>query len=156
MIKLLPALWLSLAFISGCGSASLASTARPLAKSQAKAQVKPAAVQQLKVTEVGGHLAEHPEAVFIDVREVDEYTGGHAPGTKLYPLSKLAEWAPKLDKKAHYVVICRSGSRSMKVCNALEGQGFADLTNVQGGMLEWEQVGTLPVVVGPEPGTWPR
>jgi rhodanese-related sulfurtransferase len=34
-------------------------------------------------------------------------------------------------------VICRSGGRSMQVAHFLEGQGFASLGNLSGGILAW-------------------
>lgn len=141
MVKLLSTMIASLLLVTGCSSASFADSKKPAAQAPA---AKAAEVKQLTVKEAPAYLKAHPKAIFIDVRESDEYAEVHAPGTKLYPLSKLAEWAPTLDKQAEYVVICRSGARSARACSALSGQGFDNLTNVQGGMLQWEAEG-LPV-----------
>ncbi|MGM9921537.1 MAG: rhodanese-like domain-containing protein, partial [Bhargavaea sp.] len=36
-----------------------------------------------------------------------------------------------------YFIICRSGNRSSMACNFLGGNGY-NVTNMTGGMLEWE------------------
>jgi rhodanese-related sulfurtransferase len=118
-------------------------------------QARQTEIKQITVAQVGPHLKAQPKAVLIDVRMPDEYTEGHAPGAALRPLPELSQWAAGLDKSAPYVVICRSGSRSMKAATQLVGLGFTNITNVQGGMLAWEQDPSLPVVRGAEPGVWP-
>ncbi|WP_034680167.1 rhodanese-like domain-containing protein [Caldalkalibacillus mannanilyticus] len=78
------------------------------------------------------------ETVLLDVREQDEYNEGHIPGVKFLPMSEFVErYEKELDSSKKYVVICRSGNRSQKVCRFLQDQGFADVTNYAGGMLEW-------------------
>lgn len=141
MVKLLPTVMLSLLFLSGCSTASFAASPKPAMKAPA---AQAADVKQLTVKEVPAYLKAHPKAIFIDVREADEYAEVHAPGTQLYPLSEIAKWAPTLDQHAEYVVICRSGARSGRACANLSGQGFTHVVNVQGGMLQWEAEG-LPV-----------
>lgn len=109
---------------------------------QAKAkQTRQAEIQQITVKDVASTLKAKPNAQFIDVRMAEEYATGHAPGAVLRPLPELTRWAPTLDKKAPVVVICRSGSRSMKAATQLQQLGFTEIINVQGGMLDWEQQG---------------
>ena len=75
----------------------------------------------------------------IDVRQPEEFNGelGHLPGAELVPLSglpnHLASWP--LDDKL--LVVCRSGGRAGVACDFLVSQGFADVTNLEGGMLSW-------------------
>lgn len=83
---------------------------------------------------------------FYDVREPDEYAGGHAPGTVNKPLSAIATWSASESPKARYVLICRSGNRSGQAARYLAERGFQTLTNVEGGMLEWVKHPELPVV----------
>lgn len=138
--------------VAGCMGARPATAVQVQAKG---VQARQTEIKQITVAEVGPHLKAHPKAVLLDVRMPDEYTEGHAPGALLRPLPELAKWAAGLDKSAPYVVICRSGSRSMKAATQLVGLGFTNITNVQGGMLAWEQNPDLPVVRGSEPGVWP-
>lgn len=124
----------------------------PLAsRLRASSQVKaPAPIAQATVAEAA-LLSADPHVVFLDVRMPEEYVVGHAKGAILSPLPDLDRWAAKLDKKAPTLLICRSGSRSMKAAQALVERGFTQITNVQGGTLAWEAAGNLPIVVGPNP-----
>lgn len=73
----------------------------------------------------------------IDVREADEVAAGKIPGAEHIPLGLVEFKYQDLDKTKEYVIICRSGGRSGKACQFLEGQGF-DVTNMSGGMLDWQ------------------
>lgn len=75
-----------------------------------------------------------------DVREDEEWQGGHAEGTLRLPLSEFVarygevmEAAPQ-DGRVH--VICRSGARSAQVAMYLARQGV-DAVNVDGCMQLW-------------------
>ncbi len=76
---------------------------------------------------------------FIDVREPDEVAGGTLPGTVNIPLGTIADRLGELDPAAQTVVLCRSGGRSTQACEILTLSGFADVTNLDGGMLGWEE-----------------
>lgn len=73
----------------------------------------------------------------IDVREVAEVEAGAIPGVTHIPLGLLEFRMHELDKNTPYVMVCRSGGRSGQATAFLEAQGF-DVTNMSGGMLEWE------------------
>lgn len=77
----------------------------------------------------------------IDVREPEEFEEGHISGARNLPLGELPRWAPTLDKTVAYVVVCRSGKRSLRAAEALESMGFRTLYDVEGGMLEWAAAG---------------
>jgi rhodanese-related sulfurtransferase len=89
-------------------------------------------------------VAAHGKITLIDVRQPEEFYGGHAAGAVLQPLPDLATWSAKLDKTAAYQIICHSGNRSAKACAALVAAGFTDVTNIQGGTMAWEAAG-LPM-----------
>lgn len=88
-------------------------------------------------------------ALLLDVRETDEYTQGHAPGSTLIPLGQLAQRLKELApfKNKQVVLICRSGRRSKQATEILEAAGFSAAANIEGGMLAWQQAG-LPVLTG--------
>ncbi|MGM9945207.1 MAG: rhodanese-like domain-containing protein [Lysinibacillus sp.] len=73
----------------------------------------------------------------IDVREVEEVEAGHIPGIINIPLSTLELHMPELDKSEKYIIVCRSGNRSGMATQLLESHGY-DVTNMVGGMLEWQ------------------
>ena len=86
-------------------------------------------------------------AAFVDVREHQETTAGSAPGAQFIPLQSFTLDSVPIDQPV--ILICRSGSRSGAVANALAQHGYTTY-NVVGGMGAWAAAG-LPVVA--EDGT---
>ena len=84
------------------------------------------------------------DAVLVDVRELDEWTAGHAPGAQHIPLGEVGARAQEIPRDRDVYVICRSGARSDRAAQALAGAGWT-ARNVAGGMQGWEQAG-LPMV----------
>lgn len=81
---------------------------------------------------------ENEEITLLDVREVEEYDGGHIEGAVNAPLSSLnaAELPYPKDEPIH--VICRSGNRSAQAASLLKDAGYTDIYDVSGGMIAWE------------------
>ncbi|PAE40866.1 rhodanese-like domain-containing protein [Bacillus sp. 7884-1] len=73
----------------------------------------------------------------IDVREVDEVTGGKIPGAINIRLGLLEFRMHELDKSKEYIIVCRSGGRSAQAVQFLEYQGYK-VMYMTGGMLSWE------------------
>lgn len=76
------------------------------------------------------------EVHIIDVREDEEVMYGIIPGATHIPLGTVPVRTDELKADKPYTIICRSGVRSAQACAYLESEGF-DVTNVEGGMLEW-------------------
>lgn len=77
----------------------------------------------------------------IDVREPHEYAefniGGH-----LVPLGKIAgmQFDDLEDlKEEELIVHCKAGTRSMQACLILEQAGYSNVTNLTGGIMEWQR-----------------
>ncbi len=106
------------------------------------------AIRQTSAAELQARLKAGNAPAIIDVREGDEYKDelGHLPGSRLIPLRVLPAKAAELDnlKAGEIVVVCRSGVRSTTAAAILTGLGFEHVTNLKGGMLEWNEAG-LPV-----------
>lgn len=97
-------------------------------------------VKQLNSQEVlEAYHQQDENTILLDVRENEEYEAGHIPGVKLLPTSEFMDrYESELDQAKSYIVICRSGGRSQNVCRFLQEQGFEQVANYNGGMLEWE------------------
>ena len=82
----------------------------------------------------------------IDVRRNDEYTGelGHIKGAELIVLDTVPENVNKIPKDKTVVLVCRSGGRSGQAAAFLQSQGFNNVVNMRGGMLQWNEL-KLPV-----------
>lgn len=100
-------------------------------------------IKECNVEELKAKLDKKENFVFIDCREQDEWDAGHIEGATLMPLSHFeAVSFPKLtDKNAEIVIQCRSGARSLNLCNYLLHHGFTNLTNVRGGIMAWANAG---------------
>lgn len=90
-------------------------------------------------------LAALPERQLIDVREPDEFAGGHAVGAVNVPLGSIAS-ASLPDESSTVYVICQSGGRSLRAVGALIARGV-DAVNVEGGTSAWTLAG-LPAEAG--------
>jgi rhodanese-related sulfurtransferase len=91
-------------------------------------------------------LVNRSDAVFLDVRETNDFTGGHLPNAVHIPLSQLDARAGELAKFAArpVVVYCESGRRSRTAGPALARAGFKEIYSLQGGLFGWKKDG-LPV-----------
>ncbi len=76
----------------------------------------------------------------LDVREPDEWAAGHAPQARHIPLGQLGARAAEVPQDQDVYVICRSGHRSARAAEALNGAGWRAI-NVAGGMQNWAAAG---------------
>jgi glyoxylase-like metal-dependent hydrolase (beta-lactamase superfamily II)/rhodanese-related sulfurtransferase len=98
-------------------------------------------VRQLSPGEVYARLKTDPAPLLLDVREPDEYTGelGHIPRSQLIPLKELSQRVGELNayRDTPIIVVCRAGVRSTTAAAMLTGLGFSQVSNLKGGMLDW-------------------
>lgn len=95
-------------------------------------------IQQKNIDEVYALYNQKPEDhVFIDVRQPEEWADGTIPGVTRIMLSDLPQHLDQLDKNKTYIMICRSGARSGRACEAMTQAGFSHAINFSGGMLSW-------------------
>ncbi len=85
------------------------------------------------------------DAIFLDVRTVQEFDAGHAPGAYNIPLLETQsggmqpnpafadEVAAALPRDRTIVVSCKAGGRSAKAAAVLEGLGFERVLDQGGG-----------------------
>jgi NADPH-dependent 2,4-dienoyl-CoA reductase/sulfur reductase-like enzyme/rhodanese-related sulfurtransferase len=74
-------------------------------------------------------------AVFVDVREENEYRNGHIKGSIHIPLSQLRERMHEIPKDVPIYVHCRSAQRSYNAVMALQQSGYTQAINVSGSFL---------------------
>ncbi len=89
-------------------------------------------------------------ALVLDVRNPDEYEEARVPGVLLIPLPELGARHDEIPEADVVYVICRSGARSLRASEFLEGQGRRAV-NVAGGTLAWIESGR-DVDAGPDGG----
>lgn len=105
-------------------------------------------VRQLSAQDVQLALRQPTPPLLLDVREPEEFSGelGHIRGSMLIPLKELPSRATELESYKHkdVIVICRAGVRSTTAAAILTGLGFDHVSNLKGGMLDWNDQ-RLPV-----------
>lgn len=80
-------------------------------------------------------------AIAIDVRTEQEYTDSKIPKIQVafdWNNGEFHDKFDELDSEKTYIFVCRSGNRSMQACMYLASNGFTDLYNLEGGMINWE------------------
>jgi rhodanese-related sulfurtransferase len=76
----------------------------------------------------------------LDVREDWEIKLAPVPAELVHiPMGEVADRVGELDPLKETVVICRSGGRSLEVARFLERNGFASVSNLEGGILAWSR-----------------
>ncbi len=92
----------------------------------------------ISVQELKEKLDRGDQFVFIDVREQYEFDEFNL-GAKLIPLGDLMNRVWELEdlKDQEIVVHCRSGKRSAMGQQIFQMNGFANVRNLEGGVLAW-------------------
>ena len=116
--------------LAGCSSST----------SAAVDTVEPVAAAEIITTE--------SSEVILDIRTLEEFNEGIIEGAINidFYADDFAVQLDALDKDAHYVVYCNSGNRSGQANSIFEDLGFANVTEIDGGITAWYSEG-LPVVL---------
>ncbi len=98
-------------------------------------------MQQITAPELSAWLADAARArpILLDVREPNEFAHCHIADAVLMPMQTVPAKLSELDDEAQIVCICHHGMRSMQVARFLEQNGFANVTNLTGGVHAWAQ-----------------
>lgn len=106
------------------------------------ASVSPARAAELQAAD-----PDREPALIVDVRERREYEALRAPGSALLPLAELVMRHGELPRDRRLLLLCRSGSRSLRATAWLLQQGFGNVANIDGGIVAWRNAG-LPTRSG--------
>jgi molybdopterin/thiamine biosynthesis adenylyltransferase/rhodanese-related sulfurtransferase len=120
-------------------------------------------LQQVKaeIDEIGAaearerHAATGGGAIFLDVREQDEWDEGAVVGALHIPRGNLEQRIEGLvpDRSREIVVYCAGGSRSAFAAKTLAELGYDNVVNLAGGFTDWKRNGfeiEVPQTLSPE------
>ena len=126
------------AFLVGCSNAQTNATGGNTA-------VK----TNLSATEFDAKLKELPGAPIIDVRTPEEFAKGHLANALNYNWNdnNFMGNVGKLDKSKPVFVYCLSGGRSGAAAQKMRNEGFAEVYEMDGGMMRW-RAANLPETTG--------
>ena len=104
-------------------------------------------IQEIQPDDLADLLDSRADVLLIDVREPDEYSAGHIPGSELIPRGQLEGAAdpgnkhrrPKLFNARQQLVVlyCDTGARSALATHTLLEMGFVQPRNLAGGIELW-------------------
>lgn len=82
-------------------------------------------------------------ALLVDVRERSEVAqlAFDVPGVVEMPLSELEQRFAELPRDRELVLACQTGPRSLKATYFLMYQGYAKVSNMEGGLFKWASNG---------------
>lgn len=86
-------------------------------------------------------LKDQDNVVLLDVRSIKEYKAGHIDGAQHYFVGKMAKMLPEIDKDKTVIIQCQSGDRATIASSLLLKNGFQNILNYSGSMLDWIQKG---------------
>lgn len=97
-------------------------------------------MKDITVEELKAKMEAKEDFYFLDVREQEEYDNFNL-GAELIPLATLPANLDKLEpyKNKEVVVHCRSGARSANAKAFLMQNGFSNVRNLLGGVLDWQK-----------------
>jgi rhodanese-related sulfurtransferase len=81
--------------------------------------------------------AGYRKAQLIDVREPNEFDGGHILGARNIPLSQMKMRMKELRPDLPVYLYDQNGMRSARAAQFLYRKGYKDLTQLQGGFKKW-------------------
>ena len=128
-MKKLIASFAALILLAGCSSTGSATTVN------------------LNVSEFSQKITE-PDVIILDVRTPEEFASGHIEGALNIDFNggDFANEITRLNPSENYAIYCRSGSRSGQAASIMHKAGFHDVSNLNGGGIDWTNAG-LPLVL---------
>ncbi|MCB9982601.1 MAG: ThiF family adenylyltransferase [Rhodospirillales bacterium] len=91
-------------------------------------------IPELDAPQARGKVA----ALFIDVRERDEWDAGHIAGAQHFALSELVQGvSPDIQIDCEIILYCQVGIRSLQAAQILKAKGYHNVSNLAGGYKAW-------------------
>jgi rhodanese-related sulfurtransferase len=128
-VKKLIASFAVLILLAGCSSTGSATTVN------------------LNVSEFSQKINE-PDVIILDVRTPEEFASGYIEGALNIDFNSgdFANEITRLNPSETYAIYCRSGNRSGQAASIMHKAGFHDVSNLDGGVIDWTNAG-LPLVL---------
>lgn len=73
----------------------------------------------------------------LDVRTPEEFAQGHIAGAVNIPVQVLDQYLSEIPTDQPIVLYCRSGNRSNQAMRILQGAGYTDIYDIDGGTIAW-------------------
>ena len=98
-----------------------------------------APVTQMTPAELKALMDQGSTYCLLDVREPWEVAIAAIRGSVYIPLNEIPGRLQELDAGQAVIVMCKAGGRSQRVADYLAARGFAQVSNLQGGIDAWSR-----------------
>jgi rhodanese-related sulfurtransferase len=98
-------------------------------------------VQEMSVDELKTRLERGDDLKLLDIRSEAEVLQGVLPNSEHLPMHLIPLRAQEFPRDKDVVLYCRSGARSFHACAFLMQQGFRNVINLRGGIVDWARHG---------------
>jgi rhodanese-related sulfurtransferase len=95
----------------------------------------------MSVEELKARLERGDDLKLLDIRSEAEVLQGVLPKSEHLPMHLIPLRAQELPRDKDVVLYCRSGARSFHACAFLMQQGFRNVVNLRGGIIDWARQG---------------
>ena len=94
-------------------------------------------IPEIDVITLKNKIDTNEKCKIIDVRESVEVSICKINNTIHIPMMDIPNKINEFDKQEELIIQCKSGARSARVCEFLINQGFSNVKNLKGGILDW-------------------
>ncbi|RDW21943.1 rhodanese-like domain-containing protein [Oceanobacillus chungangensis] len=91
----------------------------------------------LKVLTEEQFVEGYRKAQLIDVREPQEFDGGHILGARNIPVTQMRQRLVELRKDKPVYLYCQGSTRSARAAHLLHKKGFQEIYQLKGGFKKW-------------------
>ena len=99
-------------------------------------------IKEVTPAEVAAMRERGERAIYLDVREPNEWNLGRIPGAVFLPRghleSKVEDAAPR---DARVIVYCAGGNRSALAADTMQQMGYTNVASMSGGFRQWATEG---------------
>ena len=98
-------------------------------------------VNEIDSIQLSSKLTTDKELYLLDIRSDAEVVHGMLPNSTHLPMHLLPVRISEFPKDRDIILYCRSGARSYHACRYLMQQGFNNVINLKGGIIDWARNG---------------
>ncbi|MCP3869935.1 MAG: sulfurtransferase [Gammaproteobacteria bacterium] len=105
-------------------------------------------VKEINSIELQNLLSSESGPYLLDIRSEAEVVHGMLPDSTHLPMHLIPVRMNDFPKDKEIVLYCRSGARSYHACMYLMQQGWQNVINLRGGIIDWARQGYQIVAYG--------
>jgi len=98
-------------------------------------------VKEIDSNQLEARLASDNNLYLLDIRSDAEVMHGMLPNSTHLPMQMIPASLTEFPRDRDIVLYCRSGVRSFHACTFLMQQGFDNVINLKGGIIDWARSG---------------